>query len=119
MRRIVTRLGAAAWMGLAPLAMQSVQAQDPDPIAIEGAAPSQFQPGEIVVQFRPGTSEETRNQILAMVDGVYAGSLDLADAVIAKVPVGTERAAADSLGVDPNVLSAAPNAFLPAAAAAE
>ena len=69
-------------------------------------------PGEIVVKFKPGISDESRDQVLAAVDGVYAGTVPLpqgGELVVARVPVGTEDASADSLTIDTNVIAAQPN----------
>jgi hypothetical protein len=69
-------------------------------------------PGEIIVSFKPGISDESRDQALAAVDGVYAGTIPLrqgGEVVVARVPVGTEVASADSLTIDTNVLAAQPN----------
>jgi hypothetical protein len=83
-------------------------AQSTDPIALNTVAPEAIVAGEIVVQFKPGTSIETRDQVLALVEGVFVRSLDSADVVVAKVPAGTETSAAESIAVDPNVVAAAP-----------
>jgi hypothetical protein len=69
-------------------------------------------PGEVIVRFKPGISDESRDQALAAVDGVYAGTVPLpqgGEVVVARVPVGTEVTSADSLAIDTNVLAAQPN----------
>jgi hypothetical protein len=84
-------------------------AQTTDSIALEALAPETLAAGEVIVHFRPGTSEATRDQVLALVGAVFVGSIGMADTVVAKVPAGTEVAAAESLAVDPNVLAAEPS----------
>ncbi len=65
--------------------------------------------GEVIVRFEPGTSEETRDQVLAEVDGTYLHSVALPEElVVAKVPVGSEVSSAASLEVDTNVVYAEP-----------
>ena len=81
------------------------------PPAVQTSAPRVI-PGEIIVRFKPGTSDESRDQTLAAVDGVYAGTVFLpqgGEVVVARVPVGTESTSADSLTIDTNVLAAQPN----------
>lgn len=81
------------------------------PPSAEAAEP-RIVPGEVIVRFKPGTSENSRDQALAAVDGVYAGTVPLpqgGEVVVARVPVGTENASADSLTIDTNVLAAKPN----------
>lgn len=91
-------------------------AQTTDSIALEALAPETLVAGEVIVQFRPGTSEATRDQVLALVGGAFVRLIGMADKVVAKVPAGTEVAAAESLAVDPNVLAAAPNGVTQATA---
>ena len=91
-------------------------AQRNELIAPESAPSATIVPGEVIVQLRPGTSEQSRDLVLGVVDGVFVRSLDLADLVLARVPVGTEMAAAESLEVDPNVVFAEPNGRLKASA---
>jgi hypothetical protein len=91
-------------------------AQTTDSIALEALAPETLAAGEVIVHFRPGTSEATRDQVLALVGGVFVGSIGMADVVLAKVPAGTEVAAAESLAVDPNVLAAEPSGVTQATA---
>jgi hypothetical protein len=109
----------AALAGVATFLAPPSFAQQADPIAIEAEAPAAYAAGQVIVQFRPGTSAQARDQILAMVDGVYLRGLDMADAVLAQVPVGTEIAAAESLNVDPNVVHAETNALMRTDVAAE
>lgn len=81
------------------------------PPAVQTSAP-RIVPGEVIVRFKPGTSEESRDQTLAAVDGVYADTILLpqgGEVIVARVPVGTEVASADSLTIDTNVLAAQPN----------
>jgi hypothetical protein len=69
-------------------------------------------PGEVIVRFQPGISDEARNQSLAAVGAVYAGTQGLpegGEVVLARVPVGTEVACAEKLAIDTNVLAAQPN----------
>jgi hypothetical protein len=89
-----------------------------DPIALDAIPPAAPSAGEVIVQFKPGTSEETRDQVLALVEGVFVGMADQEDTVVAKVPLGTELAAAESLIVDPNVLAAEPRAAVAEAGSA-
>jgi hypothetical protein len=82
------------------------------PPVIETSPGGRIVDGEIIVRFKPGTSEETRDQALAAVDGIYAGTVPLpqgSEIVVARVPVGTEAASAESLTIDTNVLAAQPN----------
>lgn len=112
---LVSALAVAGLLG-AP----SASAQNSDPIAIdEEQPPAQFVAGEVIVQFRPGTSAETREQVLGLVGGAMVRPLDLSDTVLASVPVGTEIEAAESLGVDPNVVFAEPNGIVHTNATAE
>jgi hypothetical protein len=83
-------------------------AQEKGSIALDSIDPSTIIAGEVVVQFKPGVSEETRDQVLALVGGVFVASRESVDIVLAKVPAGTEISAAESLAVDPNVIAAAP-----------
>ena len=79
--------------------------------AVQTSAP-RVVPGEVIVRFKPGTSEESRDQTLAAVGGVYAGTVLLpqgGEVVVARIPVGTESTSADSLTIDTNVLAAQPN----------
>lgn len=66
-------------------------------------------PGEVIVRFEPGTSDQTRDQSLAAVGGVFLRAPTLEDdLVVARVPVGSEVSAASSLEVDTNVIDARP-----------
>jgi fervidolysin-like protein len=98
----------AAMISTMPPALPAY-AQDRDPIALEAISPDAPIAGEVIVQFRPGTPEATRDRALALVQGSFVRSLDLADLVLAKVPAGTEVTAAESLRIDPSVLAARPN----------
>ena len=66
--------------------------------------------GEVVVRFEPGTSDETRDQVLAEVGGVFVrlSPWQRRDVVVAKVPIGSEVSSADLLEVDTNVINAEP-----------
>lgn len=83
-------------------------AQEQSSIALDSIDPSTIIAGEVLVRFKPGVSTETRDQVLALVGGVFVAPLESADTVLAKVPAGTEIAAAESLAVDPNVIAAEP-----------
>ena len=87
-------------------------AQPEDRFALDAPLPPKIVAGEVIVHFRPGITDEARDQSLAAVNGVFLRSLELQDAVVAKVPSGTEISAAQSLEVDPNVVSAEPNGNL-------
>jgi hypothetical protein len=90
-------------------AIDTSEAQVFAPPAIDAA---RIVPGEVIVRFKPGTSEQSRDLALAAVDGVYAGTVLLpqgGEMVVARVPVGTEATSADSLAIDTNVLAAQPN----------
>jgi hypothetical protein len=66
-------------------------------------------PGEVIVRFEPGTSDQTRDQSLAAVGGVFVRAPTLEDdLVVARVPIGSEITAANSLEVDTNVVDARP-----------
>jgi hypothetical protein len=66
-------------------------------------------PGEVIVRFEPGTSDQTRDQSLAAVEGVFVRAPTLEDdLVVARVPIGSEVSAASSLEVDTNVVDARP-----------
>lgn len=90
----------------------SAAGQVEDRFALDPPLPPKIVAGEVIVHFRPGTTDEARDQSLAVVNGVFLRSLELQDAVVAKVPLGTEISAAQSLEVDPNVVSAEPNGNL-------
>jgi hypothetical protein len=107
-------LAAAGGVALALIATPVAGAQTTLPL--ESTAPATIVPGELIVKLRPGTSEQSRDQTLAAVEGVFVRSLDLSDLILARVPVGSEVAAADSLEVDPNVVFAEPNGRLQASA---
>lgn len=104
------RLLAAAVTALALFASAS-RAQEGSAIALDTVNPASIIAGEIAVQFKPGVSDDTRAQVLSLVGGVAIRSLDsemTPDLVLVKVPEGSEISAAQSLGVDPNVLLAEP-----------
>jgi len=82
--------------------------QETDPAAHEAISPDTVVSGEVIVTFRSGTSEEAREQLLALVQGDFIRDLG-GNAVVVKVPVGSEVSASGSLELDPNVLSAKPN----------
>lgn len=116
------RKASWAWLALTLAAALSVStpaglagAQTAEPAAIdvspdEEVSPgTRIVPGEILVSFKPGTSEETRDQVLADVGGVFDRTEPLPEGgelVVARVAVGTEVTSADSIAVDPNVLDA-------------
>jgi len=111
------RLVLAGMIGVAALSLPLQSgAQETDSIALDAIDPGSVVAGEVIVQFRPGTSHETRDRALALVGGVFVRSLDLGDIVLAKVPAGTESAAAESLRIDPTVLAAEPNGIAQASA---
>jgi hypothetical protein len=93
-------------------ATPSAAQQPDDRVALDAPLPPKIVAGEVIVHFRPGITDEARDQSLAAVNGVFLRTLELQDAVIAKVPTGTEVSAAESLQVDPNVVSAEPNGIL-------
>ena len=63
----------------------------------------------MIVRFEPGTSDQTRDQSLASVEGVFVRALTLDDdLVVARIPIGSEVSAASSLEVDTNVVDARP-----------
>ena len=98
-------------MGAIAAALVSIPAHaqvEPAP-PLEAIPPATIVPGEVIVQLRPGTSEQSRDLVLSVVDAVFVRSLDLADLILARVPVGTEIDAAESLEVDPSVIFAEPN----------
>ena len=97
-------IGAAVLVS-APLA----SAQQTDPAAVESIPATAIAPGEVIVKLRPGTSEQSRDAVLAAVDGIFVRDLDLSDLILARVPVGSEISAAESLQVDTNVVYAEPN----------
>ena len=110
---------AALALGPSPLLAQEselISPEGPDPTAIDPPTPSTVVAGEVIVRFRPGISQESRDQVLAMVDGIFLRSLGSEDVVLASVPVGTEVEAAESLGVDTNVIAAEPNGLAQAEA---
>ena len=100
-------LGAATLFATVPS-----QAQPEDRFALDAPLPPKIVAGEVIVHFRPGITDEARDQSLAAVNGVFLRALELRDAVVAKVPSGSEISAAQSLEVDPNVVSAEPNGNL-------
>jgi hypothetical protein len=106
-------LFALATSSVAMLPGLRAYAQSRDPIALEAIAPDSPIGGEVIVQFQPGTSEAARDRALALVQGSFVRMLDFADLVLAKVPIGTEVAAAESLRIDPIVLAAQPGNVLP------
>jgi len=65
--------------------------------------------GEVIVRFEPGTSDQTRDASLAAAGAVFlrAPTVD-DDLVVARVPIGSEVSAAESLEVDTNVVDARP-----------
>jgi hypothetical protein len=66
-------------------------------------------PGEVIVRFEPGTSDQTRDQSLAAVGGAFLRAPALEDdLIVASVPIGAEISAASSLEVDTNVIDARP-----------
>jgi hypothetical protein len=87
-------------------------AQPQNRFALDAPLPPKIVAGEVIVHFRPGITDAARDQSLAAVNGVFLRSLELQDAVVAKVPSGAEISAAQSLEVDPNVVSAEPNGNL-------
>lgn len=109
----MTRLALAAAIGAAALVSAPPSgAQGTDLTAIESPPPAAIVAGEVIVKLRPGTSEQSRDLVLAVVNAVFVRSLDLSDLILARVPVGTEIAAAASLEVDPNVVYAEPNGIM-------
>jgi hypothetical protein len=100
-------LGAATLFAAVPVA-----AQPEDRFALDAPPPPKIVAGEVIVHFRPGITDESRDQSLAAVNGVFLRPLELQDDVVVKVPTGTEISAAQSLEVDPNVVSAEPNGNL-------
>lgn len=86
-------------------------AQEAGTPALEAISPNAVLAGEVIVTFKAGTSDDTRDQVLALVQGSFVRALGDADTVLAKVPAGTEVSAAESLRVDPNVVAAEPNAI--------
>jgi hypothetical protein len=102
---------AAAFAALMYSAGVPALAQQNERIALD-AVPQTIVAGEVIVHFRPGITEEARDQSLAAVNAVFLRSLELQDAVVAKVRPGTEIDVAQSLEVDPNVVSAEPNGIL-------
>ena len=111
------RLACFALAGAVAAALLSVppaDAQQIVPAPPQDAQSATIVPGEVIVKLRPGTSEQSRDLVLGVVDGVFLRSLDLADLILARVPVGTEIDAAASLEVDPNVVFAEPNGLLQA-----
>jgi hypothetical protein len=77
---------------------------------IEASLGERIVPGKVVVRFEPGTSDETRDQVLADVGGVFVRSSpwQQSDVVVANVPIGSEVSSAALLEVDTNVLNADP-----------
>jgi hypothetical protein len=109
MSKLLSRHQLAALLALTLMSSVSRSAaQEQSSIALDAIDPSTIVAGEVLVQFKPGVSAETRDQVLALVGGVLVAPRESVDTVIAKVPAGTEIAAADSLAVDPNVIAAAP-----------
>ena len=113
--RVSTSLSWLALIGLVVLASGATsQAQVLPPPTIPATSAPRIVPGEIIVRFEPGISDEARDQSLAAVGAAYAGTVQLpqgGEAVIAQVPIGTEAASAESLVIDTNVLAAQPNVF--------
>ena len=65
--------------------------------------------GEVIVRFEPGTSDQTRDLSLAAAGGAFLRSPTVDhDLVVARVPIGSEVSAAESLEVDTNVVDARP-----------
>lgn len=109
-RSLQFALRVAFVAGATLLPVISAEAQVLRQPGVQVALGERIVPGEIVVRFEPGTSDETRDQVLSEVNGSFAGApLVQKDVVVAKVPVGTEIASAASLKVDTNVLDAEPN----------
>jgi len=100
-------LGAATFFAAVPSA-----AQTEERFALDAPLPAKIVAGEVIIHFRPGITDEARDQSLAAVNGIFLRALELQDAALAKVPPGTEISAAQSLEVDPNVVSAEPNGTL-------
>ena len=70
-RLVIAGVVGAAMLVSAPL----VSAQEAEFTAIQRLPPTTFVPGEVIVRLRPGTSEQSRDQVLAMVDGIFVRSL--------------------------------------------
>ena len=111
-----TRIACFAIVGAIAAALVSIPAHaQVEPAPLEATPQTTIVPGEVIVKLRPGTSEQSRDLVLSVVDGVFVRSLDLADLILARVPVGTEIDAAESLEVDPSVIFAEPNGLTQAA----
>jgi hypothetical protein len=96
--------------GAALLPSLPSEAQELEQTSVEASLGASIAPGRVVVRFEPGTSDETRDQVLAEVGGVFVrlSPWQRRDVVVAKVPIGSEVSSADLLEVDTNVINPEP-----------
>ena len=107
--RIAALLAVAGGATLSPPLPSG--AQELEQTSIEASLGERIVPGKVVVRFEPGTSDETRDQVLAEVGGVFvrpSSPWQQRDVVVANVPIGSEVSSADLLEVDTNVINAEP-----------
>jgi thermitase len=113
-------MGAAGWLTVLVVGALALWTLEPGPSSAQnltgGQVPADLVPGEILVQFRPGTSAQVIAETHRRNGGRVIEVISEIEVQVVRVPLGQEAASVAAYQRDPNVVFAELNGASQAAA---